>query len=232
MKQAINSLFRKGQANVVKIICLSIGLALGLLMIAEVIFERSYDNYIPRLDDTYRVEAIYQMQEGDPKEFNQTAGAIAPGIKNVCPEVEAATRYTWLSGDDETFLTEDNLAFKGNILMTDSSFFDVFPRKILFGEDPHKGLNEVYQAYISDKLLKTVGTDIIGKTVRYKANEAVHFQVVGVFEAFPENTHLPQMDILLSLPTYKLMSVWHQAYSQRLCKGALTRWWKTTWASS
>ena len=205
MKQAINSLFRKGQANVVKIICLSIGLALGLLMIAEVIFERSYDNYIPRLDDTYRVEAIYQMQEGDPKEFNQTAGAIAPGIKNVCPEVEAATRYTWLSGDDETFLTEDNLVFKGNILMTDSSFFDVFPRKILFGEDPHKGLNEVYQAYISDKLLKTVGTDIIGKTVRYKANEAVHFQVVGVFEAFPENTHLPQMDILLSLPTYKLL---------------------------
>ena len=205
MKQAINSLFRKGQANVVKIICLSIGLALGLLMIAEVIFERSYDNYIPRLDDTYRVEAIYQMQEGDPKEFNQTAGAIAPGIKNVCPEVEAATRYTWLSGDDETFLTEDNLSFKGNILMTDSSFFDVFPRKILFGEDPHKGLNEVYQAYISDKLLKTVGTDIIGKTVRYKANEAVHFQVVGVFEAFPENTHLPQMDILLSLPTYKLL---------------------------
>lgn len=205
MKQAINSLFRKGQANVVKIICLSIGLALGLLMIAEVIFERSYDNYIPRLDDTYRVEAIYQMQEGDPKEFNQTAGAIAPGIKNVCPEVEAATRYTWLSGDDETFLTEDNLSFKGNILMTDSSFFDVFPRKILFGEDPHKGLNEVYQAYISDKLLKTVGADIIGKTVRYKANEAVHFQVVGVFEAFPENTHLPQMDILLSLPTYKLL---------------------------
>ena len=53
MKQAINSLFRKGQANVVKIICLSIGLALGLLMIAEVIFERSYDNYIPRLDDTH-----------------------------------------------------------------------------------------------------------------------------------------------------------------------------------
>ena len=205
MKQAINSLFRKGQANVVKIICLSIGLALGLLMIAEVIFERSYDNYIPRLDDTYRVTANYQMQEGDPSEFNQTAGAIAPGVKNVCPEVEAATRYTWLTGDDATFLTEDNLVLKGNIIMTDSSFFDVFPRKIIFGEDPHKGLNEVYQAYISSKLLETLGTDIIGKTVRYKANEAIHFQVVGAFEAFPENTHLPQMDILLSLPTYKLL---------------------------
>ena len=205
MKQAINSLLRKGQANVVKIICLSIGLALGLLMIAEVIFERSYDNYIPRLDDTYRIQAWYSMQGQAPHEFGQTAGAIAPGIKNICPEVEAATRYTWLTSDDATFLTEDNLALKGNIIMTDSSFFEVFPRKILFGEDPHKGLNEVYQAYISDKLLETTGPDIIGKTVRYKANEAIHFQVVGVFEAFPENTHLPQMDILLSLPTYKLL---------------------------
>lgn len=204
MKQAINSLFRKGQANVVKIICLSIGLALGLLMIAEVIFERSYDNYIPRLDDTYRVTATYQMQEGDPKDYNQTAGAIAPGVKNVCPEVEAATRFTYLDGD-ATFLTEEMLAIKGDLYLADSSFFDVFPRKILFGEDPHKGLNEVYQAYISDKLLETVGTDIIGKTVKYKNNQALQIQVVGVFEAFPENTHLPQMDILLSLPTYKLL---------------------------
>ena len=204
MKQAINSLFRKGQANIVKIICLSIGLALGLLMIAEVIFERSYDSYIPRLDDTYRVEATYQMQEGDPMDANQTAGAIAPGIKNVCPEVEAATRFTYLAGD-ATFLTEEMLAIRGDMYLADSSFFEVFPRRILFGEDPHKGLNEVYQAYISDKLLETVGVDIIGKTVKYKSNEALRIQIVGAFEAFPENTHLPHMDILLSLPTYKLL---------------------------
>ena len=204
MKQAINSLFRKGQANVVKIICLSIGLALGLLMIAEVIYERSYDNFIPRLDDTYRVTAQYIMQESDPRDFAQTAGAIAPGIKNVCPEVEAATRFTYLAGD-ATFLTEDKLAIRGDLYLADSSFFEVFPRKILFGEDPHTGLNKVYQAYISDKLLETVGSDIIGKTVKYKSNEALQMQIVGAFEAIPENTHLPKMDILLSLPTYKLL---------------------------
>ena len=44
MKRALKGLFRKGEANVVKIVCLSVGLAIGLVMLAEVIFERSYDN--------------------------------------------------------------------------------------------------------------------------------------------------------------------------------------------
>lgn len=52
MKRALKGLFRKGEANVVKIICLSVGLAIGLVMLAEVIFERSYDNFLPGLKDT------------------------------------------------------------------------------------------------------------------------------------------------------------------------------------
>ena len=60
MKRALKGLFRKGEANVVKIICLSVGLAIGLVMLAEVIFERSYDNFLPGLKDTYRVEERYR----------------------------------------------------------------------------------------------------------------------------------------------------------------------------
>ena len=59
MKRALYSLFRKGDANLVKILCLGVGLALGLIMLAEVIFERSYDNFIPRLEDTYRLSLIH-----------------------------------------------------------------------------------------------------------------------------------------------------------------------------
>lgn len=58
MKRAWKGLFRKGEANVVKIICLSVGLAIGLVMLAEVIFERSYDNFLPGLKDTYRLEGV------------------------------------------------------------------------------------------------------------------------------------------------------------------------------
>ena len=52
MKRAWKGLFRKGEANVVKIVCLSVGLAIGLVMLAEVIFERSYDNFLPGLKET------------------------------------------------------------------------------------------------------------------------------------------------------------------------------------
>ena len=57
MKRAFNNLFRRGEANPIKILCLGVGLAIGLTMLAEVIFEQSYDNFLPRLEDTYRITA-------------------------------------------------------------------------------------------------------------------------------------------------------------------------------
>lgn len=63
MKRAWKGLFRKGEANVVKIVCLSVGLAIGLVMLAEVIFERSYDNFLPGLKETYRVEERYKQKD-------------------------------------------------------------------------------------------------------------------------------------------------------------------------
>ena len=51
----------------VKIVCLSVGLAIGLVMLAEVIFERSYDNFLPGLKETYRVEERYKQKGVDWK---------------------------------------------------------------------------------------------------------------------------------------------------------------------
>ena len=149
MKRAIKSLFRKGQSNFTKILCLSIGLAIGLTMLAEVIYERSADSFIPRLEDTYQIQENYKMKGEGWHNFPQCSGAHAPGIKSVCPEVEAATRYTWLR-ESATFVTEDNEELTGNTFLCDSSFFDVFPRKVFMGEDPKTGLNKTGQAYISE----------------------------------------------------------------------------------
>lgn len=69
------------------------------------------------------------------------------------------------------------------------------------GEDPYTGLEKAGSAYISSKLLETVGEQIVGKTLSWKLFPEFHVTVAGVFEAFPENTHLPQMDVLIALPT-------------------------------
>lgn len=37
MKRALQNLFRKGEGNLTKILCLGVGMAIGLVMLAEVI---------------------------------------------------------------------------------------------------------------------------------------------------------------------------------------------------
>ena len=199
MKRALKGLFRKGEANVVKIICLSVGLAIGLVMLAEVIFERSYDNFLPGLKDTYRVEERYKQKGTDWREYSQTPGAMGPGLQHYCPAVEVATRFTDMG--DMTLVTEEQKELSGKAWFCDSTFFQVFPRKLLMGEDPYTGLEKAGSAYISSKLLETVGEQIVGKTLSWKLFPEFHVTVAGVFEAFPENTHLPQMDVLIALPT-------------------------------
>lgn len=200
MKRALQNLFRKGEGNLTKILCLGVGMAIGLVMLAEVIFERSYDNFIPHLEDTYIIQENYKQQGSDWINHNTVSGAIAPGIKRYCPEVEAATRFTILN-EDLLLTTDDQRTIKGNAYLCDSSFFEVFPRKILMGEAPHTGLEKANNAYISAKLLKVLGNDIIGKQLTWKVFPDFHLTVVGVFEDFPENTHLPKIDIAVALPT-------------------------------
>lgn len=200
MKRALQNLFRKGEGNLTKILCLGVGMAIGLVMLAEVIFERSYDNFIPHLEDTYIIQENYKHQGNDWKNHNTVSGAIAPGIKRYCPEVEAATRFTILN-EDLLLTTDDQRTIKGNAYLCDSSFFEVFPRKILMGEAPHTGLEKANNAYISAKLLKVLGNDIIGKQLTWKVFPNFHITVAGVFEDFPENTHLPKIDIAVALPT-------------------------------
>lgn len=140
MKRALKGLFRRGEANVVKIVCLSVGLAIGLVMLAEVIFERSYDNFLPGLKDTYRVEERYKQKGTDWREYSQTPGAIGPGLQRYCPAVEVATRFTGIGS--MTLTTEDRQELNGQAWFCDSTFFRVFPRKLWMGEEPYTGLEK------------------------------------------------------------------------------------------
>ena len=206
MKRAFNNLFRRGEANPIKILCLGVGLAIGLAMIAEVIYETSYDNFLPRLEDTYRITEKYKSAQDDTwRPYTQTPGATAPGVKRYCPEVEAATRFTWLQ-DEMHLVAEDQREVTANAYLCDSSFFEVFPRRILMGENPHTGLEKAGSAYISSRLAETLGTDIVGHTLTWKEFPDFKLNIAGIFEEFPENTHLPRFDVVVALPTIKWVS--------------------------
>ena len=59
--KAFLSLGRRGQHNIVKILCLSVGLAVGSVLIAKVYIEQRYDTFFSNWDRTYIIsEKIFQ----------------------------------------------------------------------------------------------------------------------------------------------------------------------------
>lgn len=211
MKQHIIGLFRKRDNNVMKILLLGLGLAMGLVLIAKVYYERVYDNYMDDADRVYIVISDYSTSEG-AKEFSQTPGAIAPGIKAYAPAVEAATRTTGLASDiDCSIVGKDGLLTRDkylarSIIFADSSFFDIFTRKVV-GNDPKEGLNIKNHIYISrsfaQKFSATNPDGIIGSMLSptYLGGGEIRFVVDGIYDDFPENSSFSKTDIILSMPS-------------------------------
>lgn len=197
------SLFQRGRSNLIKILSLGVGLAMGLVLIAKVYLEQSYDDFFPDGDRIYRISTNVEREGEDEEalEYPQVSGAIAPGMKMEIPEVEAATRFTWIGWDAVFFTTEDNNKYKGRIILGDSCLFDVFPRKMLAG-DAKDILSRPMYIMVSRKVAEKMGgmSTVIGKTIQMENYRGKTVTVGGVFEDIPRNSHL-NFDMILSMPS-------------------------------
>ena len=190
--------------NITKIICLTAGLAVGFLLVAKVYFEQTYDTCFPDYDRLYIVtESV--TQNGEYKEYKQTAGAIAPGLKRYCPQVESATRKTSFLGSCTIRLDDGRTFETDGITLADSCFFSVFPAERIAG-DLHMALETESTCVIPRSLADKIGGDVIGLqfcvpdfTEKYKAT------IGGVYEDFPLNNSIGNT-IYLSLPSIGLFS--------------------------
>lgn len=191
------SFFRKGKNQLIKIISLSVGLALGLVLIAKVYFEQSYNDFFPDKGRIYQVTSNFTTNEGE-KSFEQTPGGVAIGMKDELAEVECATRYTHLF-TDPILVTMDKNRYYGYVIMGDTSLFDVFPLPVLAG-DVKDVLSRPMYVMISDKMAEKLGglSAVIGKTLEAEKVPGKIFIIGGVFKALPNNTHL-KYDVIISM---------------------------------
>lgn len=192
-------LFPKGQSNGIKILSLAIGLAVGLVLIADIHFELSFDNFIDRGEDVYLIQTQYTSKTDGEKTFGQVPGAIAPAIKRYAPQVQAATRITGMFGKIRLKDEQKHWHNVESVFLADSSFFDVFTLSVLAG-DPHKILESKGQVMISRSLAQRLGGDPVGHTLFFEGIEDYPLTVGGIYEDFPENSQL-RFDFLLAMPT-------------------------------
>lgn len=194
---AIKNLPRRGQHNLAKIICLGFGLAVSAVLIGEVYFEQTFDTWFPGHERTYTINEDV-VQNGQYNEWSSTSGAIAPGIKAVSPQVEAATRYSFMLSDVKT--TVDGRPFTiDEVDAADSCLFDVFPRATVQG-NLKESLSRPYNCVISRSMADRIGGNVVGKAFELRDYD---FKLIigGVYEDFPYNSKLHGIDVITSLPT-------------------------------
>jgi len=191
----------KVKDTTVKVLTLGIGLAIGLVLVAKVCFELSYDKFYDGIEDIYCIRTGYVINDEDEKDYGQVSGAVAPGFKAAIPEVVAGTRTTMLFNSDR-FSDKDGNVITGNLVLADTSFFDVFPREILAG-DAKSALGKWGSLMVSRSFAEKMGgvSECIGKTLINEEYKDLNMTIEGVFEDFPKNGSL-HYNLLLSMESY------------------------------
>lgn len=196
---ALRSLFKKGRSNGIKILSLGVGLAMGLVLISKVCFERSFDKFYPDSERIYRLHENI-IRDNEYKSYGQVSGGVATGMQAEIPEVEKATRLTYIGGDKEMFRTEDQNRYSARyVMMGDTNVFELLPRPILIG-DPKETLARPGYVMISHRIADLLGgvENAMGKKFEFESSPGTPYTVGGVFEDVPENSHL-RFEIVASL---------------------------------
>lgn len=184
----------------IKVLSLSIGLSVGIVLIAKVFFELSYDSFYKDIDRVYTIRNYYS-QNGDEHDYGQVSGAVSVGFMEEVPGIEVGTRTTFVFNGD-TYLDADGNKLKGILVCADTCFFKVFDRPILAG-DPVQVLGKWGSVMVNRSFAEKMGgvQECIGKQIANADMDGLKMTIEGVFDDFPKNGSL-DYDILLSMDTY------------------------------
>ena len=178
---------------------LAIGMAVSIIILLYVQFELSYDNYHPDGDRLYRVSRAWFNPDGEVSlHLGHTAPPFGPLIKSDFPEdVEVSAR---LFNFDPLIKSGGNAFEEERFFFADQEAFEVFGWNVLEGEGK-SALNQADGLVLSESTAKKYFGDspAVGKELLVLLNgQEVTFQVRGVIEDMPENSHF-QVDFLASM---------------------------------
>lgn len=200
-KIALRNLLKHKPYTAIHILGLALGLAAFLLINQYTSFEKSYDTYHYQPDQLYRLTTDNivdgKLQVGDAMSF-------APSGKALMDELPEIISYT------TTYKTWRMIFKKGEepieeelVTAVDSNFLNLFKYKLVKGTKENI-LNEPNTLVLTESMARKYfgEADPMGKSIEVLGRYNRPFEVVGVMEDVPENTHYP-FNALVSLKTLK-----------------------------
>ncbi|MBQ3176124.1 MAG: ABC transporter permease [Bacteroidales bacterium] len=187
----------KIKETIIKALSLGTGVAIGLILIAKVCFEMSYDTCYADYGQIYQIRTIY-TEHGEDKDYPQISGAIAPGFREHVPGVEVATRWTFIFNSNK-FIDQQKNVVTGECIVADSCFFDIFNTEILSG-DPKEAFSKIAVAMVSESFAKKLGgvSEAVGQIIYNEEMPNFKVEIGGVFKDYPYHSSI-RNDVVISM---------------------------------
>lgn len=196
IKLSIRVLLRNKFYSLLNIMGLSLGLACSIIIMLYLQNDLSYDKHYKDYDQIYRIGTLYNVEDKEDR-FALSQAGIAPLLKEEYPEIESYTRM----GETGRVLInyQDEKFFEERIMHADSGYFNVFTHNFING-NPEKALKQPNSIVLTESLAKRffADEDPMGKQLKTASND---FQVTGIIEDLPDNTHL-KFSGLISFHTF------------------------------
>ena len=193
-KIAFRNMLRQKGYSFINIMGLAIGMAAFLLILLYVQHELSYDGYHQYSDRIFRI-AMEGHWGGRDFDVAVVPPVTAKTMIADFPEVEEAVRFRQHGSHIVQY--KDQSFREQRVIFTDTTFFKLFSIPLLKG-DIDSVLSAPYSIALSRKTAEKYFRDEnpLGKTLKLENSQ--DYNVTGVFEEIPDNTHF-HFDILLSL---------------------------------
>ncbi|MBN1559773.1 ABC transporter permease [candidate division KSB1 bacterium] len=186
LKIALRNFLKQKSYSVINITGLTIGFTCCFLIVLFVFDELSYENHHLNADNIYRV--IVNSKIGDLEMNGATTPApLAETLLSDYPEIEAVTRL--VHTPNMLVQYEDKVYNESQFLWVDSTFFDVFSVRLLYG-NPQTALKDHHTVVMTKETASKYFADpaeAIGKIVHFE--DGTPYRISGICENAPANSH-------------------------------------------
>lgn len=216
MKVGARNLWKDRFYTGINLFGLSVGLAFSFLVLLLVNYEFSYENFYQNKDVVKRLGVHYNIG-GKEDTYSNVPRPLAPTFKQEFPEIEYYTRVAGMNGLEThkaNFKYNEAFFKSKDVFIVDSTFFNVFDRTLLEG-NIKTVLNRPNTMVLSEGLAKKIFGNVnpVGEIIEVLERNR-KYEITGVFEDVPGNTHLP-FDALVSWNGYyddEVNSRWYGAH--------------------
>ena len=200
IKIALRNLRNQKAYSFINILGLGIGITCCLIILLYIMDELSYDRFHVNADRIFRIVAA-ASDDGQLTNANGIFGT-GPLLKDDFPEVEEYVRLRKMGQGAKRYIGyEDRKFYEEWFFFADPTVFTVFSFPLIQG-DPERALVEPNSIVITESMARKYFGDEnpIGKTLEtdpYNSGEMMYFQVTGIAEDVPRNSHI-HFDFLAS----------------------------------